>query len=83
MIKLQSKRESQKSVILQWLLGGQPLTQDIAKMHCLGCRRLSARILELREDGWNICNKSKLQPLVGDKRNALTVYRIDPTNPRV
>jgi hypothetical protein len=60
------KPESQNALIKGWLLNGHSITQlDALKM--FGCFRLSARIANLREEGYDIVTE---MVTINDKRVA-------------
>lgn len=60
------KPESQNALIKGWLLNGHSITQlDALKM--FGCFRLSARIANLREEGFDIITE---MVSINDKRVA-------------
>jgi len=59
-------KESQNALIKGWLLNGHSITQlDALKM--FGCFRLSARIANLREEGYDIVTE---MVTINDKRVA-------------
>ena len=49
------KNETQKKLILHWLESGKTITQ-LQALQLFGCFRLSARILELKDEGHMIKN---------------------------
>lgn len=60
------KTESQNALIKGWLLNGHSITQlDALKM--FGCFRLSARIANLRDEGYDIVTE---MVTINDKRVA-------------
>ena len=46
--------DSQNGMVLAYLRRHESITSAEAQEHCDGCRRLAARIEELRKDGWAI-----------------------------
>ena len=65
---IEKDHESQKRLILEYLLLGCPITVEEARQ-MFGAARASARINELREDGFPI--RTKLIPVPGNKKVAL------------
>lgn len=61
---------SQKTEILKWLQHGYTITPKEAMELC-GCYRLSARIADLRADGWLIVTEKPRA-----KRAKYAVYRL-------
>lgn len=60
-------KPSQRDSILIYLQAGNEIT-DIEALRLFQCRRLAARILELRKEGYDI--KSRMRPLMSGKRVA-------------
>ena len=65
--------DSQNSQILAWLKKGRTITPRQA-LDLFDCLRLSGRIYELRDAGWNI--KMTLTP-VGPKKKQVAMYYLD------
>ena len=65
--------DSQNSQILAWLRRGRTLTPRQA-LDLFDCFRLSGRIYDLKEAGWNI--KMSLTP-VGQKKKQVAKYYLD------
>jgi len=60
------KSESQNALIKGWLLNGNSLT-TLDALNMFGCFRLSARIANLREEGYDIVTE---MVTINDKRIA-------------
>jgi len=60
------KTESQNALIKGWLLNGYSITQ-LDALNMFGCFRLSARIANLREEGYDIVTE---MVTINDKRIA-------------
>jgi hypothetical protein len=60
------KPESQNALIKGWLLNGHSITQ-LDALNMFGCFRLSARIANLREEGYDIVTD---MVTINDKRVA-------------
>ena len=67
MAKEMHSKPSQRDSILIYLQAGNEIT-DIEALRLFQCRRLAARILELRKQGYDI--KSRMRPLMSGKRVA-------------
>lgn len=65
--------DSQNSQILAWLKKGRTITPRLA-LDLFDCFRLSGRIFDLRDAGWNIKTRDKV---VGPKKKHVAEYYLD------